>query len=464
MGTLHIGNLRDAALGSRAILSIINFVEGGTSMSVRRAKSFIVCLVIAVFFIGTISAVAGAADQKAKIPTEPIKIGFVVPLSGVAATLSPNAGINAELAGEYMNKYEKGILGRPVKLIIYDEKNAQNAVEVFGKLVENDKVEAILGILSSSIGLAVAPQVEAKWKIPTLLLESTTMALFTKVIPNPTYVYRIGPDDVMESITHVTAVLKEKPDVKTIAIGAPDYEWGHDVVKRFQEIMQKFKPDVKFVYTFFHPFGEAGPNFSAYITNVMQHKPDVYVGYSWGSDGVAWHNQAEALGLYRRVPLVFDIFSGTAKGEMAREGVLGETRGGNGTFPPYILGYPNSKFTPMILEKTGVLPTHGMDIHMLTGLLYLKKAYEKVYDLTGQYPTPAMVAKMLDGLSIMGPDGLSSMINHQSSAPGMAVGRLHKEKGTWVMKDMKMVPDYLRIVPPWMTVEQFINSLDKLPK
>jgi hypothetical protein len=56
------------------------------------------------------------------------------------------------------------------------------------------------------------------------------------------------------------------------------------------------------------------------------------------------------------------------------------------------------------------------------------------------------------------------MINHQSSAPGMAVGRLHKEKGTWVMKDMIFVPDYLRIVPPWMTVEQFINSLDKLPK
>jgi branched-chain amino acid transport system substrate-binding protein len=433
-------------------------------MLVRRGRSLVVCLGIAVFLMGTISAVVSAADQKAKIPTEPIKIGFVVPLSGVAATLSPNAGINAELAVEYINKYEKGILGRPVKPIVYDEKNAQNAVEVFGKLVENDRVEAILGCLSSSTGLAVAPKVEAKWKIPTLLLESTTMALFTKVIPNPTYVYRIGPDDVMQSITHVSAILKEKPDVKTIAIGAPDYEWGHDVVKRFQEIMQKFKPDVKFVYTFHHPFGEAGPNFAAYITNVMQQKPDVYVGYSWGSDGVAWHNQAEAMGLYKRVPLVFDVFSGTAKGEMAREGVLGETRAGNGTFPPYALGYPNSKLTPMILEKTGVLPTYGMDIHMLTGLLYLKKAYEKAYDLTGQYPTPAMVAKMLDGLSIIGPDGVSSMINHQSTAPGMAVGRLHKEKGAWVMMDMKMVPDYLRIVPPRMTVEQFINSLDKLAK
>ena len=209
-------------------------------MLVKRAKCLIVCLAVAMLLVGTMCAGAGAADQKekGKIPTEPIKIGFVVPMSGVAATLSPNADINAELAVEYMNKHEGGILGRPIKPIIYDEKNAQTAVEFFGKLVENDKVEAILGCLSSSTGLAVAPKVEAQWKIPTLLLESTTMALFTKVIPNPKYVYRIGPDDVMQSIAHVTAILKDKPDLKTVAIGAPDYEWGHDVVKRFQEIMR----------------------------------------------------------------------------------------------------------------------------------------------------------------------------------------------------------------------------------
>lgn len=408
--------------------------------------------------------IANAAAEKGKIPTDPIKIGFVVPLSGVASTLSPNAGVNAELAVEYMNKYENGILGRQIKPIIYDEKNAQTAVELFGKLVENDKAEAILGCLSSSTGLAVAPKVETQWKIPTLLLESTTMALFTKVIPNPTYVYRIGPDDVMQSIAHVTAVLKDKPDVKTIAIGAPDYEWGHDVVNRFQQIMGKLKPDVKFVYTFFHPFGEAGPNFSSYLTKIMQEKPDIYVGYSWGSDGVAWHNQAEAMGFYQKIPLVFDVFSGTAKGEMAREGVLAETRAGNGTFPPHAFGYPNSKLTPMILEKTGVYPTYGMDIHMLTGLLYLKKAYEKAYDLTGQYPTPEMVAKMLDGLSVIGPDGIASMVNHQSTSPGMAVGRLHKAGSGWEIKDMILVPDYLRVVPPWMTVDQFINVLDKAEK
>ncbi len=58
-------------------------------MSVKRAKGFIVCLTMAMFLVGTMCASVRAADpkEKGKIPTEPIKIGFVVPMSGVAATL-----------------------------------------------------------------------------------------------------------------------------------------------------------------------------------------------------------------------------------------------------------------------------------------------------------------------------------------------------------------------------------------
>ena len=58
-------------------------------MLAKRAKSYVVCLVVAMFLVGTMSANASAADpkEKGKIPTEPIKIGVVVPMSGVASTL-----------------------------------------------------------------------------------------------------------------------------------------------------------------------------------------------------------------------------------------------------------------------------------------------------------------------------------------------------------------------------------------
>jgi len=429
-------------------------------MFLKRVKLSIVCVVIVVLLAGVIGVVAGAADN---IPSGPMKIGFAIPLSGVATSLAPDLGVKAEIAVEYINKYEGGILGRKVKPIIYDTKcNPQTTVELCEKLVESDKVEAMMGCLSSSTGLAIASKVEKEWQIPTLLLEATTMDMFTKADPNPKYLFRIGPDDVMQSLTHVEAVLKEKPDVKTIAIGAPDYEWGHDVVNRFKQIMKKLKPDVEFVYTFFHPFAEASPNFTPYITEIMQRNPDVYVGYSWGTDGVAWCTQAKAMGLYKRIPLVLDIFSGTAKGELAAEGVLSEARAGKLLFPPLKLGYPNSKLVPMYLDKIGVLGSYGMGVHMVTGLLYLKKAYEKAYDLTGKYPSSEMVVKTLEGLSIIGPCGITSMINHQSTAPGMTVGKLHKSNGVWVLRDRVFVPNYLKVVPPWMTVEEFIDSLGEL--
>ncbi|NLN16253.1 MAG: ABC transporter substrate-binding protein [Firmicutes bacterium] len=428
-------------------------------MFMRKSKALVVMLTAAMLLVGALGAAASG-----EIPSGPIKIGFAVPMSGTATSLAPDAGINAQIAVEYINKYEGGILGRPVQAFIYDTKgDPQTTVDVFGKLIENDGVEAVLGCLSSSTGLAIAPRVENRWKIPTLLLEATTMQMFTTAVPNPKYVYRIGPDDVMQSITHVKAVLENKPDLKTIALGAPDYEWGHDVVNSFIKILAQFRPDVEVVYTFFHPFGEASPNFTAYITELMQRKPDVYVGYSWGTDGVAWHNQAKAMGLYGRIPLVFDVFAGTAKGQLAEEGVLAETRAGNAMFPPHELGYPNAKHAPMILERVGALPTYGMGVHMLTGMLYLKAAYEKVYALTGQYPTPEQVATALDGLSIIGPCGITSMINHQSTAPGMAVGKMHqREDGLWVMEDLLIVPDYMRFVPPWMTVDEFIETLGKI--
>jgi hypothetical protein len=37
-----------------------------------------------------------------------------------------------------------------------------------------------------------------------------------------------------------------------------------------------------------------------------------------------------------------------------------------------------------------------------------------------------------------------------------------REDGLWVMEDLLIVPDYMRFVPPWMTVDEFIETLGKI--
>ena len=143
-------------------------------MFMRKSKALVVMLTAAMLLVGALELRPAGDSERSD------QDGFAVPMSGTATSLAPDAGINAQIAVEYINKYEGGILGRPVQAFIYDTKgDPQTTVDVFGKLIENDGVEAVLGCLSSSTGLAIAPRVENRWKIPTLLLEATTMQMFT---------------------------------------------------------------------------------------------------------------------------------------------------------------------------------------------------------------------------------------------------------------------------------------------
>ncbi len=84
-------------------------------MFMRKSKALVVMLTAAMLLVGALGAAASG-----EIPSGPIKIGFAVPMSGTATSLAPDAGINAQIAVEYINKYEGGILGRPVQAFIYD--------------------------------------------------------------------------------------------------------------------------------------------------------------------------------------------------------------------------------------------------------------------------------------------------------------------------------------------------------
>ena len=193
------------------------------------------------------------------------------------------------------------------------------------------------------------------------------------------------------------------------------------MVNSFIKILAQFRPDVEVVYTFFHPLARPAPTSPPTSPNSCSASP-MFMSATPGMDGAAWHNQAKAMAFtaaYRQ----YSTCLPTAKGQLAEEGVLAETRAGNAMFPPHELGYPNAKHAPMILERVGALPTYGMGVHMLTGMLYLEGRLREGLRPDGQYPTPEQVATALDGLSIIGPCGITSMINHQSTASAWPSGR-----------------------------------------
>ena len=92
-----------------------------------------------------------------KVEEKVVKIGAILPLTGDGAKYGKSAKNGIDLAIEDINK-KGGILGRQVKVIYEDSQaDASKAVSAFRKIVNVEHIKFILGPLSSTEVLAVAP-------------------------------------------------------------------------------------------------------------------------------------------------------------------------------------------------------------------------------------------------------------------------------------------------------------------
>jgi branched-chain amino acid transport system substrate-binding protein len=97
--------------------------------------------------------------------SQPIKIGFITSLTGVAA---PGGKEMLEGIQFYLEKCHNRMAGRPVQLIIEnDESSAPTAIAKVRKLVTESKVDVIDGVLLSNIAVTIAPMME-KLAVPTV--------------------------------------------------------------------------------------------------------------------------------------------------------------------------------------------------------------------------------------------------------------------------------------------------------
>ncbi|MDO9124329.1 MAG: ABC transporter substrate-binding protein, partial [Deltaproteobacteria bacterium] len=107
---------------------------------------------------GSLGTASGALGQAKPIPKDPIKIAAVSFLTGAAAAPFGIPGDNTyKMCADKINA-EGGILGRKIDLQSKDEAGGVDAqVKLARKLMLEDKVDVILGYISSASCLAVLP-------------------------------------------------------------------------------------------------------------------------------------------------------------------------------------------------------------------------------------------------------------------------------------------------------------------
>src|SRR3974390_3003644 len=119
-------------------------------MSITRRK-----LLQGTAVIGALSAV-GEIFSPAIAQNKPVRIGILAPRSGIAASPGENGIRATQWAIERFNA-QGGIAGRKVELVIEEEYSPKERLQRFGKLLQQDKVDCVQGIISTGVGLALGP-------------------------------------------------------------------------------------------------------------------------------------------------------------------------------------------------------------------------------------------------------------------------------------------------------------------
>ncbi len=142
----------------------------------------------------------------------PIKIGFLAPLTGDAASLGVSSQKAVELAVKEIND-AGGVNGRTIEVIYEDGKcNAKDASTAGNKLINLDHVPVIIGGLCSSETMAVAPVAESK-----------RVVMFSGCSSNPAittigdYIFRDYPSDAYQGV-YGANIAKNKLNANKAAI------------------------------------------------------------------------------------------------------------------------------------------------------------------------------------------------------------------------------------------------------
>jgi len=162
---------------------------------------------------------------------DPVKIGFIAPLSGIFAPAGKDMAEGIKMAFEQAG-YQ--VAGRKLELIEEDnEGNPATAQAKYRKLVSQDRIHALTGVLLSNIGYSLVPPIERD-RLPSLFL--TTPDDLTKRRPAK-YVLRsnFAASQPMHALGDYAAKTLKYKRVVAIAMDNP---FGHEGIGGFQKVFE----------------------------------------------------------------------------------------------------------------------------------------------------------------------------------------------------------------------------------
>ena len=244
----------------------------------KYVRTILFCFLACVFLAGIVSA------------QDTIKIGLLAPLTGPAAADGLSVQNSVKLAVEKVNA-EGGVLGKKIELITYDDRgDAKEAVALARKLIEQDKIVAMVGGSYSLPSRAMAPIFQEE-KIPAVY----AYAVHPDVTKAGNFNFRNGFLGMVEGkAAAYTAVKLLK--AKKIALLISDNDFGRTLAEGFKMYVEKYaKGAATIISVQAYPFQEK--DFKAYLSKIKDENVDAIFssGYYFQTGPVV--KQAREMGI-----------------------------------------------------------------------------------------------------------------------------------------------------------------------
>ena len=238
----------------------------------RRLARIIACGAAAVAFT------AGAALAQSG---EPIKIGFSMSLTGPLAANGKMSLVAMKIWEEDVNA-AGGLLGRPVKLVYYDDQSSPAQVPgIYTKLLDVDKVDfAVSAYASTQIAPAMPIMIQKKRLFLSLFgtgindefnYDKYFSMLPTGPTPKPTYTKGF-----------FEIAMAQNPKPTSVAIAAADAEFGRNACDGARENAKNLK--LKITYDRNYP--PQTTDFAPIVRAIQASNPDLVVICSYPLDSV----------------------------------------------------------------------------------------------------------------------------------------------------------------------------------
>ena len=225
--------------------------------------------------IGLAATVSGKAD-------EPIRIGYGIALTGPLAANGKSALLAQKIWEEDVNA-KGGLLGRPVKLIYYDDQSNPSTVPgIYTKLLDVDKVDLVVGGYGTNM---VAPALPVMMQRKKLFIGLLALAVNSH-FDYPLYfsMTPTGGPKPQESFSEVffDIAMQQNPKPQTLAIVGADAEFPRNAADGVHSVAARH--GLKIVYDHFYP--PATTDFAPIVRAVAATNPDIVCVLSYPLDTV----------------------------------------------------------------------------------------------------------------------------------------------------------------------------------